>query len=112
MRRLARGRTHGGIHVHLLFLLRRFYEFSRNERPCWKSARLRGGVMLQLLSTPLQSGIGFLQRSVAPHPVSLPCGRPALYGRDYGLTLFLPSNTSGLDLAYAPVALCQRIPNG
>jgi hypothetical protein len=32
-------------------------------------------------------------------------------GQDYGLTLFPPSDTSGLDLAYTPVASCQRIPN-
>src|SRR5262245_63508251 len=56
---------------------RRFYRFSRNELPCWKSARLRGGVMLQLLSAPLPDGIGFLQRSVATHPINLPCGRPS-----------------------------------
>ena len=55
-------------------LVEGFYRLSRNERPCWKSARLRGSVMLQLLSAPLQDGIGFLQRSVAPHLVSFPCG--------------------------------------
>ena len=27
-----------------------------------------------LLSAPLQNGVGFLQRSVAPHLLSLPCG--------------------------------------
>ena len=71
-----------GAHVELsTFIcnsrLRGFSLRSRHERPCRKSARLRGRVMLQLLSTPLQDGIGFLQRSVAPHPVSLPCGRPS-----------------------------------
>jgi len=33
--------------------------------------------MLQLLSAPLQGGIGFLQRSVAPHLINLPYGRPS-----------------------------------
>ena len=72
--RRVRGRTHGQVHVRLLFLVERFHQLSRNARPCWKSARLRGGVMLQLLSAPLQGGLGFLQRSSARHPLSVPCG--------------------------------------
>jgi len=59
---LARGCTHGYIHVHLLFLLRRFYRFSRNERPCWKSARLRGGVET---ATPIRPVTGRLWLSPA-----------------------------------------------
>ena len=72
--RRVRGRTHGQVHVRLLFLVERFHQLSRNARPCWKSARLRGGVMLQLLSAPLQGGLSFLQRSSARHPLSVPRG--------------------------------------
>ncbi len=52
----------------LLFLMRRFDKCSRNDlQPCTgKLARLRGRVMLRLLSAPLQSGVGFLS-------VPLPC---------------------------------------
>jgi len=53
----------------ICFPLLKVLRFFRNELPCWKSARLRGGVMLQLLSAPLQDGVGFLQRSVAPHAI-------------------------------------------
>lgn len=88
----VRGRTHEFLHVHLLFLSRRFHRFSRNDRPCRKSARLRGGVMLQLLSARLQGGIGFLQRSVAPHLISLPCGQPSSKRRNEGFTT-LPSDS-------------------
>ena len=90
--RSVRGRTHGGVHVHLLCLMRRFYRFSRNDRPYWKSARLRGGVMSALLSAPLQSGVGFLQRSVAPHLVSRPCGWPSSPRRSEGFTMFRSSS--------------------
>jgi len=42
--------------------------------------------------------------------MGFPCGRPALAGRDYGLTLFLSSDTNGLDLAYAPAVIMSACP--
>jgi hypothetical protein len=49
---------------------------------------------LQLLSALLPGGFGFLQRSVAPHPFNLPCGRLSPRRRDGGFTMFR-SNSEG-----------------
>ena len=60
---------------------------------------------------PITGRHSLFPRSFTRRPMGVPRGSLAHYGRDYGLTLFLPSNTSGLDLAYSPMALCQRIPS-
>ena len=71
---------------------------------------LSGGVTFKPLSIPLQDSIRFFRAPLPARPsiflaVDLPC-----YGRDYGLTLFLSSDTSGLDLAYSPVAFASAYP--
>lgn len=66
----------------------------------WKSARLRGGVMLQLLSTPLQSGVGFLQHPLSATPTALLTETPASKRRDVGFPMFRSSSISD-DLAPA-----------
>ena len=74
---------------------------------------LSGGVTFKPLSIPLQDSIRFFRAPLAALPTaSLAIRLPTQFcGRNYGLTLFLPSDTSGLDLAYSPVASRQRIPN-
>ena len=74
---------------------------------------LSGGVTFKPLSIPLQDSIRLFRAPLPAHSNSFSCDPPthAILWVDYGLTLFLPSDTSGLDLAYTPVASRQRIPN-
>ena len=74
---------------------------------------LSGGVRFTPLSIPLQDGICFFRVPLPVLPAaSLAIRLPTQFcGWKYGFTLFLPSDRSGLDLAYPPMALCQRIPN-
>src|SRR6266545_4069938 len=53
----AGGCTHGVCHVHLRFPPAQVLPVFSSRTTCWKSARLHGGVMLQLLSVPLQNGL-------------------------------------------------------
>ena len=49
------------LRVHLLFPPERVLPAFSSRTTNWKSARLHGGVMFQLLSAPLQNGLRFLQ---------------------------------------------------
>jgi hypothetical protein len=74
---------------------------------------LSGGVMLQPLSTALHDGIRFLRTPLPAVPTaSLAIRLPTKScGWTYGFTLFLPSDTGGVDLAYPPVAIVSAYPN-
>ena len=74
---------------------------------------LSGGVTFKPLSTALHDGVRFFRAPLPAFPTaSLAIRLPALIcGWTYGFTLFLPSDTGGVDLAYPPVASRQRIPN-
>src|SRR5439155_14137800 len=60
---------------------------SRTTR--WKSARLHGGVMSQLLSVPLQNGLRFLQHPLPATPSAFLADAPAFTRRrDVGFAMF------------------------
>src|SRR5438270_10220732 len=83
------------------FLLRRFCPLSRHDR--WKSARLHGGVMLQLLSVPLQNGLRFLQHPLPVIPSAFLADAPAFTRRrDVGFAMFGCPDTYGLAPASTP----------
>ena len=67
---------------------------------------LAGGVTLKPLSIPLQDGVRFFRAPLPAFPTAFLAIRLPTQscGWKYGLTLFLPSDTSGLDPAYTPVA--------
>ena len=69
-RNASGGCTRDFHHVHLQFPPCRFCWLSRNERPAGSQARFRGGVMLQLLSDSLQTGIRFLQSPLPAIPTT------------------------------------------
>jgi hypothetical protein len=73
---------------------------------------LSGGVMFQPLSTALHDGVRFLRTPLPAVPTaSLAIRLPTLIcGWTYGFTLFLPSDTGGVDLAYPPVAFASAYP--
>ena len=71
---------------------------------------LSGGVMFKPLSTALHDGVRFLRTPLPADPSVFLAVDLALHGRDYGLTLFLPSDMSGVDLAYPPVAFVSAYP--
>ena len=106
-------RTHTWINPRsFAFLLRRFYRFSRNDRPCWKSACFRSGVMLQLLSTPLQSGIGFLQHPLPAIPTThLAVCLPRRGGMS-GLPCFAYAAPNDLAPASTPTVVSSVCPHG
>ncbi len=58
---VAGGRTRGLLRVHLLFPPTKILPVLSSRTTDWKSARLHGRTMLQSLSAPLQSGLGFFQ---------------------------------------------------
>jgi len=67
----------------------------------WKSARLHGEVIFQPLSARLQDGVRLIQRSLARHRHSSPCGAACPSGgRDVGFTMFRICNTNELAPAY------------
>jgi len=68
----------------------------------WKSARLHGGVMLQLLSAPLQNGLRFIQHPLSATSTAHLAMTPASpMRRDVGFTVFRSSNMDEL----APVSM-------
>ena len=73
---------------------------------------LSGGVKFKPLSTALHDGVRFFRAPLPAFPTaSLAIRLPALIcGWTYGFTLFLPSDTGGVDLAYPPVALMSACP--
>jgi hypothetical protein len=80
---------------------------SRTTR--WKSARLRGGVRLQLLSAPLQNGIRFFQHPLPATPSAALADAPAFTRRrNVGFTMFDGDDTDELAPAYTPAALGVR----
>jgi hypothetical protein len=75
------GCTHGFIRVHLPFPPAKILPVLSSRTTDWKSARLHGGVMLQLLSAPLQSGLGFFQFPLPATPSAFLADAPAFTGR-------------------------------
>jgi hypothetical protein len=57
--RSAGGCTHGLRHVHLRFPSARVLQVFSSRLTGWKSARLRGGTLLQPLSVPLRTAFAF-----------------------------------------------------
>ena len=81
----------------------------------WKSARLHGGAMLQLLSAPLQNGLGFLQYPLPTTPSAFLADAPASKPRrDVGFTMLGFNDTNELAPAshtgslVCPCAPCMR----
>jgi len=67
----------------------------------WKSARLHGGVILQPLSAPLQSGLRFFQSPLPATPTAFLADAPApLTRRNVGFTMFSSNDTNELASAY------------
>ena len=87
------------IRVHLRFLPGKVQPAFLSGTTRWKSARLRGEVF-QLLSAPLQGGVGFLQHPLPATPTALLAESPASKRRDVGFTMFR-SNSISDDLAPA-----------
>jgi hypothetical protein len=111
VRCLARRRTHGQIHVHLLFLLRRFYRFSRNERPCWKSARLRGRVETATPIRPITGRPWLSPAFLCPHSHNAPCGNVCLpRGGMSGLPCSARTATNDLAPAFYTGSRRIRVP--
>ena len=87
---------------------RRFDRISRDARPRGSQRPFERGDV----SAPIRPVTG--RPSLSPRsstrrpPASLAVGLPLR--ADYGLTLFLSSNTNGLDLAYAPAVLLSACP--
>src|SRR5207302_5674519 len=95
--RLAGGRTHGFIRVHLQFPPVKVLPVLSSRTTNWKSARLHGGVMLQLLSAPLQSGLGFFQYPLPATPSAFLADAPASKPRrGVGFNLFRCDDTNDL----------------
>ena len=68
---------------------------------------LSGGVTFKPLSTALHDGVRFLRAPLPAGPAVFLTVDLPFDGRDYGLTLFPPSDTGGVDLAYPPVAFAS-----
>ena len=93
------------------FLLRRFCQFSRQRTTSWKSARLRGGVMLQPLSAPITERHSLSPASSARCPNSAPCGDACLRTRrNVGFTMFRLNDTNELAPASTPAACVSVCP--
>lgn len=73
---------------------------------------LSGGVTFKPLSTALHDGVRFLRTPLPAVPTAfLAIHLPTVIcGWSYGFTLFLSGDTSGVDLAYPPVAFVSACP--
>jgi hypothetical protein len=76
----------------------------------WKSARLHGGVMVQLLSVPLQNGLGFFQHPLPGIPAAHLAMTPASTRRDDGFTMFRLGDTNELAPVSAPAVMVFACP--
>jgi hypothetical protein len=82
----------------------------------WKSARLRGEMILPPLSARLPDGIGFLQPPLPANSSAHPAVTPApclqaSAGRIIGFTVFRSSNMKKLVPVSPPAVLNVRVPN-
>ena len=103
--RRAGGCTHGRIHVHLLFPPAQVLPAISSRTTRWKSARLRGGVMLQLLSVPLSNGISFFQHPLPAKPSAFLADAPAsTRRRPVGFMMFGCDDMDELAPASTPAA--------
>ena len=107
---VAGGCTHGRIHVHLRFPPVKVLPVVSSRTTRWKSARLRGGVMLQPLSARLPGGVGFLQHPLPANSTTRLAATPASERRDDGFTVFRPSNMKELVPVSSPAVLNVRVP--
>jgi hypothetical protein len=110
--------THGLRHVHLQFSPTRVPRVFSSRTTDWKSARLHGGVMLQLLSAPLQNGVGFFQFPLPATPSAFLADAPAFTGRrNVGFIMFGCNDTNEITPAShtgsdgCPRAPCVRWSN-
>lgn len=98
---------------HLLFLLRRLFKLSRQEKRggslpafAWRDVAVHSSS--HLLSIPLQGGIRLLHHPLpASSTVFLAVHLPR--GQRYGLTVFHTCYISRLGSAYSPVTLCPCV---
>lgn len=95
--RLAGGCTRRLLCVHLLFPPVKVLPVLSSRTTNWKSVRLHGGVMLQLLSAPLQNGLGFFQHPLPVIPSAFIADAPAPEpGRNAGFTMLVSNDTNEL----------------
>jgi len=91
------------IHVHLRFSPAKVLPVLSSSATRWKSARLHGGVMLQLLSAPLQNGLRFFQHPLPATPSAFLADAPAFTGRrNVGFAMFCCDDMNELAPAYTP----------
>jgi len=104
--------THGSRHVHLRFSPARVLRVLSSRTTHWKSARLHGRTMLQSLSAPLQSGIGFFQFPLPATPSAFLADAPAFTGRrNVGFIMFDCNDTNELTPAsHTGSDECPRAP--
>jgi hypothetical protein len=76
----------------------------------WKSARLHGGVMLQLLSILLLDGVRFLQLPLPGIPAAHLAMTPASVRRDDGFNTFRSDDANELVPATHTGSRCIRVP--
>jgi hypothetical protein len=108
----AGGGTRGLLCVHLRFPPAKILPVLSSRTTHWKSARLHGGVMLQLLSAPLQNGIGFFQFPLPATPSAFLADAPAFTGRrNVGFIMFDCNDTNELTPAsHTGSDMCPRAP--
>ena len=89
------------LRVHLLFPPAKVLRVFSSRTTRWKSARLHGGVMLQPLSAPLQSGLRFFQHPLPAIPSAFLADAPAsTRRRDVGFTMLGSNDTNELAPAF------------
>ncbi len=109
---VAGGCTRGLLCVHLRFPPVKVLRVLSPRTTRWKSARLHGGVMSQLLSVPLQNGIGFFQHPLPATPSAFLADAPAsTRRRNVGFTMFDCNDTNELTPAlHTGSCVCPRAP--
>jgi hypothetical protein len=108
--RLAGGCTRGLLCVHLQFPPTNVLPTLSSRTTRWKSARFRGEV--ELLSAPLQNGLGFFQHPLPAIPSAFLADAPASCGRrNVGFTMFDCNDTDELSPAsHTGSCLCPFAP--
>ena len=97
-------------HVHLRFPPTQVLPVFSSRTTRWKSARLHGGVMLQLLSVPLRNGLRFLQHPLPATPSAFLADAPAFTRRrDVGFAMFDCDDMNESAPAYTPAAGFVRV---
>ena len=110
--RFAGGCTRGLLCVHLPFPPVKVLRVLSSRMTNWKSARLHGRTMLQSLSAPLQSGLGFLQSPLPAIPSAFLADALAPKpGRNVGFAMLSSSDTNELAPAFHTGSLeCPCVP--